>query len=133
MIINYHVTISKYENSYKKIVKFHVFLCVCVCVFVFFKCNLFNLSFLMTPHLLLSKLFDIVIMPPLDVVSIMQDYCLPQIIVIEWNFIQRIFSTLSNLKVSSIFHACWVWEGVEPLSWRSLRRPGTTWANRSGG
>jgi len=53
--------------------------------------------------LLPSKLFDIV-MPLLEVASILQDHCLPQTIVIMPKLIKGIFSSLSNLKVSSNFH-----------------------------
>jgi len=53
--------------------------------------------------LLLSKLSDIV-MSSLEVISTLQNHCLPQTTIIELNSIQGIFLTLSNLKVSSSFH-----------------------------
>ena len=53
--------------------------------------------------LLLSKLSSTV-KPSLEVASTLQDHCLPQTTVTESNFIQGIFSTLSNLKISSSFH-----------------------------
>ena len=43
-------------------------------------------------------------MSPLEVTSTLQDHFLPQTTVTEPNFIQGIFSTLSNLKISSNFH-----------------------------
>ena len=61
-------------------------------VFIFF-------GFLLLP----SKLSGTV-KPPLEVTSTLQDHCLPQTTVTEPNFIQGIFSTLSNLKISSNFH-----------------------------
>ena len=74
---------------------FEINLCLPLCFFAVF--IFFNFS------LLPSNLFDIV-MPLLEVASTLQDHCLPQTTVTEPNFIQAIFSTLSNLKVSSIFH-----------------------------
>ena len=53
--------------------------------------------------LLPSKL-SCVVMPPLEVALTLQDHCLSQTIVTKPNFIQRIVSTLSNLKVSSSFY-----------------------------
>ena len=43
-------------------------------------------------------------MPTLKAASTLQDHCLPQTTVTEPNFIQGIFSTLSNLKISLSFH-----------------------------
>ena len=45
-----------------------------------------------------------IVMPPLEVASTLQNHCLPQTTVTEPNFIQWIFSTLSNFKISSNFH-----------------------------
>ena len=66
---------------------------------VFFFAAFIFFCFLLLP----SKLSGIV-KPPLEVASTLQDHCLPQTTVTEPNFIQEIFSTLSNLKFSSIFH-----------------------------
>ena len=66
---------------------------------VFFFAAFIFFGFLLLP----SKLFGIV-KPPLEVVSTLQDHCLPQTTVTEPNFIQGIFSTLSNLKISSSFY-----------------------------
>ena len=87
----------------------HFLVVMVFCLYGIFKSNLclprcFFAAFIFFDFLLLpSKLSDIV-KPPLEVASILQDYCLPQTTVIEPNFIQGIFSTLSNLKISSSFH-----------------------------
>ena len=47
-------------------------------------------------------------MSPLEVALILQDHCLPQTTITEQNFIQEIFSTLSNLKISSRFHQTFI-------------------------
>ena len=70
---------------------------VFVSIFFFFAFIFFG--FLLLP----SKLSGIV-KPLLEVASTLQDHCLPQTTVTEPNFIQGIFSTLSNLKISSNFH-----------------------------
>ena len=82
----------------------HVF-----CPYDLFKSNLCLLWYFFAAFiffgfsLLLSKL-SVTVMLSLEVASTLQDYCLPQINVTEPNFIQGIFLTLSNLKVSSNFH-----------------------------
>ena len=88
----------------------HLSVAMVFCLYGIFKSNLclprcfFFAAFIFFGFLLLpSKLFGIV-KPPLEDASTLQDHCLPQTTVTEPNFIQRIFSTLSNLKISSSFH-----------------------------
>ena len=79
------------------------------CLYGIFKSNLclprcFFAAFIFFGFLLLPSKFSGIVMPPLEVASTLQDHCLPQTTVTEPNFIQKIFSTLSNLKISSNFH-----------------------------
>ena len=64
----------------------------------------FFVAFIFFGFLLLPSKFSVIVMLPLEVASILQDHCLPQTTVTEPNFIQGIFSILSNLKISSSFH-----------------------------
>ena len=87
----------------------HLLIAMIFCSCDIFKSNLclprcFFAAFIFFGFLLLpSKLFGIV-MPPLKVASTLQNYCLHQTTVTESNFIQGIFSTLSNFQISSSFH-----------------------------
>ena len=81
---------------------------------VFCPCSIFNsnlclpwcffAAFIFFDFLLLPLKLSGTVKPPLEFVSTLQDHCLRQATVTELNFIQRIFSTLSNLKISSSFH-----------------------------
>ena len=61
-------------------------------------------AFIFFGFLLLPSKLSSIVKPPLEVASTLQDHCLPQTTVTEPNFIQGIFSTLSNLKLSLNFH-----------------------------
>ena len=79
------------------------------CLYGVFKRNLclsrcFFVAFIFFGFSLLPSKLSGIVMPSLEVASTLQDHCLPQTTVIEPNFIQVIFLTLSNLKVSSSFH-----------------------------
>ena len=80
------------------------------CPYGIFKSNLclsrcfFFAAFIFFGFLLLPTKLSGIVKPPLEVASTLQDHCLPQTTVTEPNFIQGIFSTLSNLKISSSFH-----------------------------
>ena len=87
----------------------HLPVAMVFCPYGIFKSNFcllrcFFAAFIFFGFLLLpSKLFGIV-KPPLEVASTLQDYYLSQTTVTEPNFIQGIFLTLSNLKISSSFY-----------------------------
>ena len=71
-------------------------------IFVFL--GVFFAAFIFFGFLLLPSKLSSIVKPPLEVASTLQDHCLPQTTVTEPNFIQGIFSNLSNLKISSSFH-----------------------------
>ena len=71
-------------------------------IFVFL--GIFFVAFIFFGFLLLPSKLSGIVMSPLKVASTLQVHCLPQTTVIEPNFIQEIFLTLSNLKISSSFH-----------------------------
>ena len=64
----------------------------------------FFAAFIFFGFLLLPSKLSGIVKLPLEVASTLQDHCLPQITITEPNFIQGIFSTLSNLKISSNFY-----------------------------
>ena len=64
-------------------------------IFVFL--DVFFAAFIFFGFLLLPSKLSGIVKSPLEVASTLQDHCLPQTIVTEPNFIQGIFSTLSNL------------------------------------
>ena len=79
------------------------------CLYGIFKSNLclprcFFAVFIFFGFLLLPSKLSGIVKPPLEIASTLQDHCLPQTTVTEPNFIQVIFSILSNLKISSSFH-----------------------------
>ena len=81
---------------------FSVFTVYLKAIFVFL--GVFFAAFIFFGFLLLPSKLSGIVKPPLEVASTLQDYCLPQTTVTEPNFIQGIFSILSNLKISSNFH-----------------------------
>ena len=82
---------------------FSVFTVYLRAIFVFLGVFFFTVFIFFDFLLLPSKLSGIV-KSPLEVASTLQNHCLPQTTVTEPNFIQGIFSILSNLKISSNFH-----------------------------
>ena len=79
------------------------------CPYGIFKSNhclpwCFFAMFIFFNFLLLPSKLSGIVKPSLEVESTLQDHCLPQTTVTKPNFIQGIFSTLSNLKISSSFH-----------------------------
>ena len=82
---------------------FSVFTVYLRAIFVFLGVFFFA-AFIFFGFLLLPSKLSGIVKPPLEVASTLQDHCLPQTTVTEPNFIQGIFSILSNLKISSSFH-----------------------------
>ena len=86
-----------------------LFVAMVFCPYGVFKSNLrlpwcFFTAFIFFGFSLLPSKLSSIVMPLLEVASTLQDHCLPQTTITEPNFIQGIFSTLSNLKISSSFH-----------------------------
>ena len=87
----------------------HLLVAMVFCPCGIFKSNLclprcFFAAFIFFGFLLLPSKLSGIVMPPLEDTSTLQDYCLPQTTVTKPNFIQAIFLTLSNLKISSSFY-----------------------------
>ena len=79
----------------------------------------FFAAFIFFGFLLLPSKLSGILKPPLEVISTLHDHCLPQTTITEPNFIQGIFLTLSNLKISSIFHLEFergYWRYISPLA-----------------
>ena len=105
-----------YEIQYKNPLVFltwyqsHLLVAMVFYLYDIFKSNLclprcfFFVAFICFGFLLLLSKLSGIVKPPLEVASTLQDHCLPQTTITEPNFIQGIFSILSNLKISSSFH-----------------------------
>ena len=86
----------------------HLPVAMVLCPYGTFKSNLclprcFFTVFIFFGFLLLTSKLSGIIKPPLEVASTLQDHCLPQTTATKSNFIEGIFSTLSNLKISGLY------------------------------